>query len=120
MSEIEDAKIKAAATYNAAADFFDHPSNTFWERYGRQTIKHLQLSRGARVLDVCCGSGASVLPAAEVVGPTGSVTGVDLAENLLQLARAKATQRGFHVGHKEDAKHTNHGVKDAIGESQIR
>jgi ubiquinone/menaquinone biosynthesis C-methylase UbiE len=30
------------------------------------------------VLDVCCGSGASALPAAEVVGPMGFVTGVDL------------------------------------------
>ena len=95
MSTTEDAKKKAAETYNAAADFFDHPSNTFWERYGRNTIRHLQLPPGARVLDVCCGSGASALPAAEVVGPTGSVTGVDLAENLLQLARAKATQRGL-------------------------
>ena len=95
MSETEDAKQKAAATYNAAADFFDHPTNTFWERYGRKTIQHLRLSPGARVLDVCCGSGASALPAAEVVGPGGSVIGVDLAEKLLQLARAKAKQRGL-------------------------
>jgi ubiquinone/menaquinone biosynthesis C-methylase UbiE len=95
MSETEDAKKKAVATYNAAADFFDHPTNTFWERYGRNTIERLQLSRGARVLDVCCGSGASALPAAEAVGPGGLVIGVDLAEKLLQLARAKATQRGL-------------------------
>lgn len=95
MSATEDTKKKAAATYNAAADFFDHPANTFWERYGRNTIKHLHLSPGARVLDVCCGSGASALPAAEVVGPTGLVIGIDLAENLLQLAQAKATQRGL-------------------------
>lgn len=47
------------------------------------------------MLDVCCGSEASALPAAESVGSTGSVTGVDLAENLLELARAKAKQRGL-------------------------
>jgi len=47
------------------------------------------------VLDVCSGSGASAIPAAEIVGPGGSVTGVDLAENLLGLARAKAKQRGL-------------------------
>jgi SAM-dependent methyltransferase len=46
-------------------------------------------------LDVCCGSGASAIPAAEVVGPAGSVIGIDLAENLLALARAKAAGRGF-------------------------
>jgi len=95
MNTLDDAKKKAAATYNAASDFYDHPANTFWERYGRRTIVRLSLPPGARMLDVCCGSGASALPAADAVGPGGSVTGVDLAENLLELARAKAKQRGL-------------------------
>lgn len=95
MSELDDAKQKAAATYNTASDYFDHPANTFWERYGRRTIERLRLARGARVLDVCCGSGASAIPTAEIVGPNGSVVGVDLAENLLELGRAKAKQRGL-------------------------
>ena len=95
MSTLDDAKQKAATTYNAASDYFDHPANTFWERFGRGTVERLQLAPGARVLDVCCGSGASAIPAAEIVGPGGSVTGVDLAENLLELARTKAKQRGL-------------------------
>lgn len=95
MSPLDEAKHKAATTYNAASDFYDHPANTFWERYGRRTVERLQLTPGARVLDVCCGSGASALPAAEAVGPRGSVTGVDLATNLLELARTKAKQRGL-------------------------
>jgi ubiquinone/menaquinone biosynthesis C-methylase UbiE len=95
MSTLDEAKKKAAATYNAASDFYDHPANTFWERYGRRTVERLQLAEGARVLDVCCGSGASAIPAAEAVGPRGSAIGVDLAENLLELARAKAKQRGL-------------------------
>ncbi len=95
MSELEEAKKKAATTYNAASDFYDHPANTFWERYGRRTVERLGLAQGERVLDVCCGSGASAIPAAETVGPQGAVTGVDLAENLLELARAKAKHRGL-------------------------
>ena len=93
---LDDAQKKAAATYNAASDFYDHPANTFWGRYGRQTVERLQLARGERVLDVCCGSGASAIPAAEIVGPSGSVVGVDLAENLLALARSKAKARGLN------------------------
>ena len=95
MSTLEDAKKKAATTYNAASDHYDHPANTFWGRYGRRTVERLGLAPGARVLDVCCGSGASAIPAAEVVGPGGSVVGVDLAENLLELARAKAEKRAL-------------------------
>jgi ubiquinone/menaquinone biosynthesis C-methylase UbiE len=90
-----EAKAKAAATYDAAADHYDDPANTFWDRFGRGTIARLGLRRGDKVLDVCCRSGASAIPAAEVVGSEGSVRGVDLAENLLALARTKARALGL-------------------------
>jgi len=103
MSSLDEAKARAAATYNAAADSYDDPANSFWGRFGHRTIERLDLPFGARVLDVCCGSGASAIPAAERVGPDGSVLGVDLAAQLLELARAKAAARGlgnveFQVG----------------------
>jgi ubiquinone/menaquinone biosynthesis C-methylase UbiE len=97
MGTPEEPKARAAATYNAAADFFDDAANTFWDRFGRATIERLGLRAGDRVLDVCCGSGASAIPAAEAVGPQGHVVGVDLAENLLALARAKAAARGLRT-----------------------
>src|SRR5262249_40358834 len=95
MKPLGEAQPKAASTYNAAADAYDAPANPFWDRFGRRTVERLQLESGARVLDVCCGSGASALAAAEIVGPEGSVVGVDLAEKLLQLARTKAADRGL-------------------------
>ena len=103
MATPDDAKAKAATTYNAAADYYDDPANSFWERFGRATVERLRLPLGSRVLDVCCGSGASALPAAEIVGPQGFVLGIDLAANLLELARTKAAKRGlmntqFQVG----------------------
>jgi ubiquinone/menaquinone biosynthesis C-methylase UbiE len=87
----DEAKSKAAATYNATADAYDHPANSFWARFGRRTVERLDLRGAQKVLDACCGSGASALPAAELVGPQGSVLGVDLSERLLALARAKAS-----------------------------
>lgn len=91
----DEARARAAKTYNAAADAYDDPANSFWERFGRRTIERLQLSKGAAVLDVCCGSGGSALPAAEMVGPSGYVLGVDLADRLLENARAKAKARAL-------------------------
>lgn len=90
-----EAQARAAATYDAAADSYDHPANSFWERYGRRTVERLGLTPGASVLDACCGSGASAIPAAESVGRSGSVLGVDLAERLLELGRTKARARGL-------------------------
>jgi len=94
VNPILDAKATAATTYNAAADSYDDLANS-WDRFGRRTIERMRLPLGARVLDVCCGSGAAAIAAAEIVGPEGSVLGVDLAQNLLALARAKARARGL-------------------------
>lgn len=95
MNDLEQAKARATAAYNAAADHFDHPANTFWDRFGQATIEASNLRPGQAVLDVACGTGASAIPAAQQVGPEGRVLGVDLAENLLQLATAKAARLGL-------------------------
>jgi len=99
----ENAQDRAAFTYNSAADFYDASPLSFWDYFGRRTIELASLSSGSRVLDVCCGAGASALPAAGAVGPTGNVIGVDLATQLLESVRTKAIQRGlgnieFEVG----------------------
>ena len=54
-----DAKARATSTYNAAADYFDAPALSFWERIGQRTVERMSLKVGACVLDACCGSGAS-------------------------------------------------------------
>ena len=89
----ENAQDRAAFTYNAAADFYNTSPLSFWDYFGRRTIELASLPIGSRVLDVCCGAGASALPAAEAVGPMGNVIGVDLANQLLESARTKAIQR---------------------------
>ena len=95
MQDLTDPARKAASTYNAAADHFDDEPLAFWDRYGHRTIERLALHPGARVLDAGCGTGASAIPAAERVGPAGSVTGVDIAERLLEIARRKAAAKGL-------------------------
>jgi SAM-dependent methyltransferase len=86
-----DIKAESAATYAATADNFDAPALSFWDRYGSRTVERLGLRPGDRVLDACCGTGASALPAAHAVGPDGYVLGLDISEPALTLARAKAS-----------------------------
>ena len=91
---MDAAKLKAATTYNAAADHFDDEPLQFWTRIGRRTIDRLELPDGATVLDIGCGAGSSAIPAAEKVGRRGQVVGVDLAERLLEIAAEKALRNG--------------------------
>jgi ubiquinone/menaquinone biosynthesis C-methylase UbiE len=87
---LKQAKDKAAAAYDAAADHYDDEPLAFWKRIGERTVTGLELAASAKVLDVGCGTGASALPAAQVVGKNGLVLGVDLSSRLLDRARAKA------------------------------
>ena len=52
------------------------------------------LRAGERVLDLGSGGGIDVLLSAKRVGPTGFAYGVDMTEEMLQLARANAVNAG--------------------------
>ena len=60
----------------------------------RNVLLRAGLQPGMRVLDVGCGVGDVSLIAANIVGPSGSVLGIDRAENALSLARARAERSG--------------------------
>ncbi len=53
-----------------------------------------RLAPGERVLDLGSGAGTDSLVAAQMVGPQGSVTGIDMTPEMLEKARASATAMG--------------------------
>lgn len=53
-----------------------------------------ELRAGETVLDLGCGAGADVLISARRVGPTGRAIGVDMTEEMLELARSNAAAAG--------------------------
>ncbi len=55
---------------------------------------HGRLPTGGRVLDLGSGGGFDCFVAAELVGPTGSVVGVDMTPEMLTRARRAATEMG--------------------------
>lgn len=74
------------------------------------------LRRGDRCLDLGCGGGNVVLDIARLVGPDGSVTGVDFDPQILELARQDAKDAGagnveYHVA---DARIFDGGPFDLI------
>lgn len=70
-------------------------------------IARLELKPGMRVLDVACGSGNQSIPAART-GAT--VTGMDIATNLLEQARGRAAEAGLKIQFDEgDAEQLPYG-----------
>lgn len=64
----------------------------------------IPLQTGERVLDVACGTGIVARLAAQQIGTTGLVTGVDLNPGMLEVARAHTPTSGAAVDwHEGDA-----------------
>jgi ubiquinone/menaquinone biosynthesis C-methylase UbiE len=80
-------------TYNAAAVDYDNTSARFWRYAAEETVRRLALQPGERLLDVACGPGAAALAAAREVGPDGAVLGIDIAEEMISLARIHAIEQ---------------------------
>jgi len=90
-SELAALKTKLRAAW-IAGDFGQIAR--FYADQAEDFIKRLDLKPGMKVLDVACGTGNLALPAART-GAT--VTGVDIAPNLLEQARENAKGAGLHV-----------------------
>lgn len=84
VSEVFD---RAAPTYGTVVPFFDE--------VGRVLVEHAQVRREERVLDVGCGRGAALFPAADAAGPSGQAVGIDIAPGMVRLAAEEARARGL-------------------------
>ncbi len=75
----------------------------YLEKQTLSLFRDAGLGPGQRVLDFGCGTGDLALLAAQLVGPTGTVIGIDRSEDVVVLARSRAAELGltrveFHAG----------------------
>jgi ubiquinone/menaquinone biosynthesis C-methylase UbiE len=56
-------------------------------------LDNIRPKQSERVLDVCTGPGEPAMTMAEMVAPTGQVVGIDLSENMTQIATKNAAKR---------------------------
>jgi ubiquinone/menaquinone biosynthesis C-methylase UbiE len=68
-----------------------------------ELLRTAELRPGERVLDVACGTGVITRLAAEQVGRTGTVTAVDLAPDMLEVAKATPAAGAPIEWHQADA-----------------
>ena len=83
-------KIWTAGDYDRFSRFMEGSAREFYER--------LTITPGSQLLDVGCGSGQFALMAAK---DGIEVTGVDLADNLVERARARAQAEGLRARFEE-------------------
>ncbi|WP_280401352.1 class I SAM-dependent methyltransferase [Nocardia carnea] len=108
---------RSTRAFDSAAADFDRLGEYLWEPIAAATVARTAPAPGERVLDACCGTGASALPTAERVGPAGLVDAVDLSEGLIDVLRRRAAGRPQlhpHVGDATAWPHDGYDVVQAV------
>ncbi len=82
--------LRDASSYDGVAPAFDRFSDRFSAPLARRLLDAAGVGPGDHVLDVGTGTGVVAFPAAARVAPEGTVLGVDISEEMLATARAKA------------------------------
>jgi ubiquinone/menaquinone biosynthesis C-methylase UbiE len=80
--------------FDTVAAGYDHPSLSFFPETAKRLVEHLNLNPTDNLLDVCTGTGAVALTAAEKL-TQGKVTGIDLSSGMLQQAKNKAEEQNL-------------------------
>jgi O-methyltransferase / aklanonic acid methyltransferase len=88
--DVKEPKQIVAGLFGRAAAGYDQVG--FFHQVAQRLLALVGVSQGMRVLDVACGSGAVLVPAARLAGPAGLAVGVDLAEPMAAVA-ARQLQR---------------------------
>lgn len=76
--------------FDAAAADFAALGRHLWEPVGADAVSVADPQPGERVLDACCGTGASAIPTARKVGPGGLVDAVDVSGPMIGELRERA------------------------------
>ncbi|MDQ1016515.1 class I SAM-dependent methyltransferase [Streptomyces afghaniensis] len=88
-------KTKVTDAFNGAAATYDRLGVEFFTPMGRRLVERSAPRPGERVLDIGCGRGATLLPAAGLIGPAGRALGIDIAPAMIDEARREAARQGI-------------------------
>lgn len=85
---------RVAAVFDRSASTYDAVGVPWFTPIAERLVREVAPAPRERILDVGCGRGAALFALAEAVGPTGEVTGIDLAPGMVAATLADVQARG--------------------------
>ena len=91
----QEFKTRDASSYDSVTDEFDRFTDRLSLPLAARMISLAQLAPSQQIPDIGTGTGIVALQAAQEVGPTGKVLGIDLSDVMLETAKTKALRAGL-------------------------
>lgn len=114
---------KMANLFDKLSDTYDGVGVDFFKPIAAALLAAMPPNEGERWLDIGCGRGAVLLPAAEAIGPRGLAVGIDISAGMIEHARRLAMHRNLRNVECEvdDAQFpaSIHGPFDTISSSLV-
>lgn len=84
MNEHKREENPSIGIWDRASKNFGKVGPKYWSYFGEQLVEKCGMESGQTVLDIGCGAGASLLPAAKKVGECGQVIGIDISRGMVE------------------------------------
>jgi ubiquinone/menaquinone biosynthesis C-methylase UbiE len=95
VTDISEQVQRVQVLFDLVADTYDSVGVDFFQPIAGALLDQVAPVEGERWLDVGCGRGAVLLRAAQGIGPTGRIVGIDLSANMLSHTRRAVEAAGL-------------------------
>lgn len=96
IKRVDRSKAAARASYNRLSRWYDMIAGSTEKKYRDWGLEKLSAQPGERILEIGFGTGHCMIALANAVGPTGRVTGVDISDGMLAIARQRLQKEGLY------------------------
>jgi ubiquinone/menaquinone biosynthesis C-methylase UbiE len=103
IKRVNRSKDAARASYNRMSRWYDMISGNTEKKYRDWGLEKLSAQPGERILEIGFGTGHCLVALAKAVGSSGRVTGLDISDGMLEIARERLRGQGseqvdLHLG----------------------
>lgn len=120
IKRVERSKEAARASYNRLSRWYDLVAGGTEKKYRDWGLEKLSAQPGEKILEIGFGTGHCLVAIAKAVGSTGRVTGVDISDGMLVIARERLQREGLiervdlHLGDAANLDFVKPGSLDGV------
>lgn len=120
ISRVNRSKEAARASYNRLSRWYDLVAGGTEKKYRDWGLEKLAAQPGETILEIGFGTGHCLVSLAKAVGPAGGVTGLDISDGMLAIARERLQREGLdervdlHLGDAANLDFIESGSLDGV------